>query len=238
MKRAIPFILAFILCLAPCFAEEGAADGGQTVLRFSSFAGGGYEYTVEVANPSVVSCETEYEYEAHADEIDGASFDFIVSFTGLKPGSTTAAVFGRSPILENEDSLYTVTVDEALRVTLTPVRALSSLFVYRNGEIYYDSYRITLEKDGYHVSVSDGPAQPFSTGAAEALMQVIDAWDVVSWDGFSESRRYVLDGEGFWLDLALTDGTRISARGDNAFPEHYFDAMGEIWDILTGSTEE
>ena len=238
MKRAIPFFLAFILCLVPCFAEEGAADGRQAVLRFSSFAGGGYEYTVEASDPSVVRCETKYEYEEHAEEIDGASFDFVVSFTGLKPGSTTVAVYGRSPILENEDHLYTVTVDESLVITLAPVRALSSLFVYRSGEIYYDSYRVTLEKDGYHVSVSDGPERPFSAAAAEALMQVIDTWDVVSWDGFSESRRYVLDGEGFWLDLALTDGTRVSARGDNAFPAHYHDAMGDIWDILTGRTEE
>ena len=37
----------------------------------------------------------------------------------------------------------------------------------------------------------------------------------------------------FWLEITLTDGTRVLARGDNAFPEHYFDAMGEMWEILT-----
>ena len=172
-------------------------------------------------------------YEEHAEELDGASFDYIVTFTGLKPGSTTVTIYGRSPVMENEDNIYTVSVDEDLHVTLTPVRAISFFYVYRNGEINYDSYRITLDKDGYYVSVSEEPAEPFSDVAAKALMDVIDRYDVASWDGFAESRDYVLDGEGFWLEITLTDGTRVLARGDNAFPEHYFDAMGEMWEILT-----
>ena len=202
-------------------------------LRFSSFAGGGYEYQVEIEDPSVVNCKTEYEYEAQADEIDGASFDFIVTFTGLKPGTTTITVYGRSPILENEDSMYTVNVDDTLNVSLIPVRTISTLYLYRNGEIYYDTYQISMDTDGYHVSISEEPEQPVSTDVIDALMKVIDTYEVMSWDGFSESKDYVLDGEGFWLDLTLTDGTRVHAVGDNAFPEHYFEAMGEMWNILT-----
>ena len=226
-------LLAAVLCLPCCSAEEDALKEDEAVLYFSSFAGGGYEYTVQVDDHSVVRCGTEYVYEEHAEEIDGASFDFIVTFTGLKPGSTTATVYGRSPIMENEDSMYTVSVDEDLHVTLTPVRAISFFYIYRNGEINYDSYRITLEKNGYYMSVSDEPAELFSNAAANAIVEVIDTYDMASWDGFSESRDFVLDGEGFWLDFTLTDGTRVHASGDNAFPEHYFDAIGEIWEILT-----
>ena len=156
-----------------------------------------------------------------------------MSFTGLKPGSTTVTIYGRSPIMENEDTIYTVTVDEDLHVTLTPVRAISSFYVYRNGEINYDSYRITLDTDGYYVSVNEEPAEPFNKFLAQAFVEIIDKYDVASWDGFAESQDFVLDGEGFWLEFTLTDGTRVLARGDNAFPEHYFDAMGEIWEILT-----
>ncbi len=230
-------LLAVLLCLSCCAAEEDDLKEGEAVLFFSSFAGGGYEYSVRVDDPSIVRCGTRYVYEEHAEEIDGASFDYIVTFTGLKPGSTTATVSGRSPIMENEDSIYTVSVDEDLHVTLTPVRAISCLDVYRNGEIYYDSYRITMEEDGYYVSVSEADAEPFSAEAAEALMDVIDRYDVAGWDGFSESTPFVLDGEGFRLDLQLTDGTRVHAAGDNAFPEHYFDAMGEMWEILTDETD-
>ena len=226
-------LLSAVLCVAGCCAEGDTLKENEAVLCFSSFAGGGYEYSVQVEDHSVVRCGTRYEYEEHAEEIDGASFDFIVTFTGLKPGSTTVTIYGRSPIMENEDAIYTVTVDEDLHVTLTPVRAISSFYVYRNGEINYDSYRITLDTDGYYVSVNEEPAEPFNKFLAQALVEIIDKYDVASWDGFAESRDFVLDGEGFWLEFTLTDGTRVLARGDNAFPEHYFDAMGEIWEILT-----
>ena len=235
MKRyvMIPVCAMLILLLFTACAEEGSVQEGTAILRFSSFAGGGYEYTVEVDDPSVVRWSAAYEYEEHADEIDGASFDFVVIFTGTKPGSTTASVHGRSPILDNEDSVYTVEVDEELHVVLTPVRKISTFYVYRCGEIAYDTYRINMNGDGYSVSVNDTREQPFSTEDADALLQVIEAYDIASWDGFSESRKYVLDGESFWLEIGLTDGTSVLARGDNAFPAHYFDAIGEIWDILT-----
>ena len=212
--------------------EEASVNAAAVSLRFSSFSGGGHEYSVEVDDPSIVRWEARYEFEAHAEEIDGASYDYIVSFTGLKPGAATAVVYGRSPIMDNENSAYTVSVDEALRVTLTPVRALSTFYVYRSGDIRYDSYQITMDPDGYHVSVSEEPELPVSADAVHALMDVIDTYDVVSWDGFSKSQRFVLDGESFWLDFTLTDGTRVHARGDNAFPEHYFEAMGAMWNIL------
>ena len=208
------------------------------VLRFSSFSGGGYEYSVDVNDPSIVQFEARYEYEEHAEEIDGASFDYIVSFTGLKPGTTTATIYGRSPIADNENSVYTVSVDNALHVTLTPVRTISSFYVYRNGEIHYDSYRITMETDGYHVSVNEEPELSVSTDVIDALMNVIDTYDMASWDGLSGTQRFVLDGESFWLDFTLTDGTRVHANGDNVFPDHYFEAMGAMWNILSQITEE
>ena len=99
--------------------EENAAK--TAVLTFSSFSGGGYEYTVEIADPSIVLVESRYEYEPHADEIDGASYDFIVSLKGLKAGNTTVTVYGTSPIMEEEINVYTATVDAGLNVALIPV---------------------------------------------------------------------------------------------------------------------
>ena len=235
--RMVVFFLILTLFLAGCPASAETAME-PAILRFSSFSGGGYEYSVEVDDPTIVKCEAQYEFEAHAEEIDGAAYDYIVSFSGLKPGTTTAAIYGRSPILDNENRIYTVSVDEALHVTLSPVRALSTFYVHRNGEIRYDSYQITLGPDGYQVSVNEEQEQPVSADYINAIMKVIDTYDVASWNGFSESRNFVLDGEGFWLDITLTDGTEVHARGDNAFPEHYFEVIGEIWDILVQMTEE
>ena len=235
MKRCVLILVsaALILLLVAVYAEEGPAREDSVTLRFSSFAGGGYEYKVEVDDSSVVRCSAEYEYEEHAEELDGASFDFVVTFTGTKPGSTTVSVLGRSPILENEDHIYTVEVNDALHVVLTPVRKISTFFVHRSGEMAYDTYRITFNGDGYSLSVNDTAEQPFSEEDTDALMRVIEAYDIASWDGFSGSRKYVMDGESFWLEIGLTDGTNVLARGDNTFPEHYFDAMDEMWEILT-----
>ena len=111
-------------------------------------------------------------------------------------------------------------------------RALSTFSVYRYGEIRYDSYNIFLDKDGYHVSVNDEESVPMKEETVQALMEVIETYDVSSWDGFSKANENVLDGEGFSLEIGFTDGTCVKADGDNAFPDHYVDAMGEIWNIL------
>ncbi len=238
MKR----ILCVLICaaMAVCARAEGS-HGAE--LRFLSFDGGGHVYTVEIGDPSVLACEGERDYRGEDPElVDGASFDQLFRFTGLAPGRTAVNVYGRSPILENDDHAYTATVDDALNVTLEPLRAISTFFLSRNGEIYYDSYHITREPDGYRVSVSDGEAQGIDGASMEALMGVIDKYGLEGWDGFDGSTPYVLDGEGFWLEFTLTDGTHVQARGDNAFPEEYFPAMGEIWRILEnaeiGETEE
>lgn len=236
MKRIVCALvllaLVFTVFAGGAESAEPAEAEGAAVISFSSFSGGGYEYTVEAEDPSVLQCEIRYEFEPNAEELDGATYDCLVILKGTKAGSTGITVRGRSPILENEDYIYTAEVDEDLKVTLTPVKKISTFFVYRIGEIYYNSYRICMEENGYTVSVSDRKEKRFAAEDAEALMEVIEKYGIESWDGFSGSRKYVLDGEGFSLEIRFTDGTSVNARGDNAFPEHYFDAIGEIWEIL------
>ena len=116
-------------------------------------------------------------------------------------------------------------------------RKLSTFSVYRYGEICYDSYSIFLDEDGYHISVNDEEPLPIDEETIQTLMEVIEAYNVSSWDGFDKTNENVLDGEGFSLEIGFTDGTSVKALGDNAFPEQYADAMGEMWDILTNITE-
>lgn len=88
-------------------------------LHFDSFEGGGPEYSVEVADPALVSVASARSYAgADHDEEDGAGFTVTITFTGVKPGRTTATLQARSPIAENFDAVYAVTVDENLNVTL------------------------------------------------------------------------------------------------------------------------
>ena len=232
MRQKISIILAVLLCLA---AAAGLAEGapGGAVLTFSSFDGGGHEYSVEIDDPALLTCTLTRDYGSNHDPLeDGSPYTATLAFQGLRPGSTTVIVLGRSPILENDDHLYTATVDDALNVTLTPVRAISTFYLYRSGDAFFDIHSIARDGNGYSDSINDGAPQPIDTASVEALMGVVDAYGLEGWDGFDDSREDVLDGESFWLEFRLTDGTHICARGDNAFPEHYHQAMGEIQDIL------
>ena len=114
----------------------------------------------------------------------------IFTFTGLKPGTTTVSVYGRSPIIENNDSIYTAVVDENLNVTLKSVRKISTFFMYRDADIDYNTYSVSYGQDGYHVSVNYEEEQKIDEESVDALIAVIDEYGVERWNGFSESERH------------------------------------------------
>ena len=213
--------------------QSGQSEPVKAVLSFSSFDGGGHEYSVKIGDPEILSCTGERDYGEPSEEpIDGASYWMIFTFSGLKPGTTTVSVYGRSPISENDDSIYTAVVDEDLNVTLKAVRSISTFFIYRDADISCNTYKISLSMDGYRVSVNDGEEQYIDEKSVEALMDVIDKYNVEEWNGFSESERHGPVEESFLLEVRLTDGTYIRARGDNVFPENYEPAIKEMQEIL------
>lgn len=75
----------------------------------------------------------------------------------------------------------------------------------------------------YHVPTPEAMAK---------VRDVIFRYDVRSWDGFDKVDRFALDGEDFNLYITFADGTRISAKGSNRFPENYRDVFGELEAIL------
>ena len=100
-------------------AEEPQPETEPATLTYSSFDGGGPEYEVAIEDPSVVACTSSRKYDKpDHDEMTGASYNVIFSFPGLKEGTTALTVSARSPIAENFDETYTVSVDHELKVTL------------------------------------------------------------------------------------------------------------------------
>ena len=100
--------------------EESDNSGGEKAkLSFESFDGGGPDFNVVIANEGIVSYETEVKYRSSDHgEMDGSGFDKIITFTGIKPGETTLVVVERSPIADNLDHKYRVTVDDELNVQM------------------------------------------------------------------------------------------------------------------------
>lgn len=98
---------------------ESKTDNAATLV-FESFDGGGYEYTVTLEDPSLISYTEKHSYsnKDHTEQ-DGSSYDVVFSFTGLKAGETMMKVNANSPIIGDEEYSYKVTVDRELNVTIT-----------------------------------------------------------------------------------------------------------------------
>ena len=64
--------------------------------------------------------------------------------------------------------------------------------------------------------------------ALEELSEIASRYRLDQWNGFNKTNSMVLDGESFALSVTLSDETKITASGGNAFPKGYSDAKHEI----------
>ena len=103
--------------------DTSSNAGGKTAsLSFESFDGGGPEFNVVISDESIVSYESKSNYrDSDHSEMDGAGYDVIITFAGLKPGETAVVIEERSPIADNLDHKYRVTVDDELNVQIEQI---------------------------------------------------------------------------------------------------------------------
>ena len=227
MTRVLAAFLAFLMLLSPKAME------GENTIVLSAVDGGGLEYAIGIEDPSLVSYTMKIEYaEPERERAPGDAYRIVYTFSGLRPGTCGATVSRTSPQGKTVQTAYTLSVDEALRVTVRKTRRLSSFFLSRPGSVVYPRYEIVMLEDRYQMSVDDEPFHPIDDRVAEALLEVIDDCGLSSWNGFRKSEEGVLDGEGFSLEIGFTDGTVITAGGSNAFPDGYFEAMDRIMQVL------
>lgn len=115
----------FCLSLAPkpnsddTMAEGNNTGGKKATISFDSFDGGGPEFNVVIADDGIVSyiSESKYRNPDH-EKLHGAGYDVIISFIGIKPGETTVVIEERSPIADNLDHKYRISVDDELNVQI------------------------------------------------------------------------------------------------------------------------
>ncbi len=121
---------------------------------------------------------------------------------------------------------------ETLCDQLARGHVLTRLWFTRGGYMMPQSWEVTLEDGRYLLREDDGEPRALAPELAAELRGVIGAYGLESWDGFDETNPYVLDGEGFWLELDFADGTTVAASGENAFPDHYHDATDGIEEVF------
>ena len=81
-------------------------------VSFDSFDGGGPEFSVRIDDPEIAACESRRQYaKDDHEQMTGAGYQVIFTFTGLSAGETTATISARSPIADNFDAVYAIRVD-------------------------------------------------------------------------------------------------------------------------------
>ena len=92
---------------------------GTASVSYESFDGGGPEFSVRIDDPEIASCESRRHYwKDDHEQMTGAGYEVIITFTALKAGETTATISARSPIAENFDAIYAIKVDDAGNIAL------------------------------------------------------------------------------------------------------------------------
>ena len=124
--------------------------------------------------------------------------------------------------------------------------SFDSIIIDENGTTAETSeYEVLRTSDGVRIShyvlawdIGDTPKDEYLTrrteGGEELYLRVLDLvnkCEVKSWDGFSKSDPYVLDGTMFTMTGNI-DGKDISASGSNAFPQGFSEFEKELRDIL------
>ena len=92
----------------------------ETVLKFHSFEGGGPSYNVKLNREGIADIkQTRHYYNPEHEYMCGSGYDVNISFIGIKPGKAEATIECRSPIADNFDAVYDITVFEDLSVSVT-----------------------------------------------------------------------------------------------------------------------
>ena len=128
---------------------EIVTSSATAALTFDSFDGGGPDYHIELGS-DIVTYTREKEYgDPNHDELDGAAFRIIFTFTGVAQGETAMTVKQRSPIAGNYDHKYSVRVDGELNVSIVKqetvdreeasevLQPVPTLAIEANGRVFY-----------------------------------------------------------------------------------------------------
>lgn len=66
----------------------------------------------------------------------------------------------------------------------------------------------------------------------EQVREILETYDVGSWNGFSDTNSMVLDGESFYIAVKFVDGTELLASGSNSFPPNYKSVVSELKELI------
>ena len=115
-------------------------------LSYSSFDGGGPEFSVVIEDESILTYDSVRQYyDPNHEQMTGSGYEVRFTFHGRRQGTTKVTISARSPIADNYDDGYLATVDGDLRVTLEPLsqpeeQGMPILAIDAGGETFYAAF--------------------------------------------------------------------------------------------------
>ncbi len=211
-------------------------ENGEKLFYHEAREGGGWPQTDEDITLSGMVKLTEEDWALFTDCLRGGSIDegseevidgddgpwMVLAWTGDEEKYQEF----RFASLTERDAF------ERLCSRLAGDHVLTWFHIVRGGSMMPESYEIFLRKGVYYIRENEENPRKLDMDLAEEFQQIIDSFDLFSWDGFHKSNPYVLDGESFSLGLRFADGITVNASGENSFPEGYYDAMNRIDAVL------
>mgnify|MGYP000514990241 FL=1 len=72
----------------------------------------------------------------------------------------------------------------------------------------------------------------------DQVQKILETYDVGKWNEFRGNDSMVLDGSSFSFHVMFTDGTFISASGNNAFPKNQRKVFSELNSLIDPVVEQ
>lgn len=204
----------------------------------------------EVGDESLIEVREAYYKDIHELSLTGNSGVQWFHLRGTAAGTTSVRfdLYGMDdPTKPLNTMVYRLTVDGQLNVMIWGVEVLepenkprgqiTEFFYTYGGYTVPRTYELRRDDSGgYRKCINQGNETAASPDLCTGLEELIERYDIVSWNGFKKSNRFVLDGEMFSLRIVYDNGFVIDAHGDNSFPEHYYEFQAAV-DELFGVEE-
>lgn len=89
-----------------------------------------------------------------------------------------------------------------------------------------------LKVKPYGVDENKATKKELSSKDINSFINILNKYNVLSWDGFNKSDKDVLDGDSFHLYVTYNDYRNISASGYMMYPNNYRDFKNDINDLI------
>lgn len=148
------------------------------------------------------------------------SVTLLVGCSGLRYSGTKG---GKTKYQEVKTDVVELTINY-----YSDTRPVKYIFSKIDNFVYFSEESLSDNKESVVVSEE----------IIERVNKWVDEYNVKSWDGYDMTRKNVLDGGGFRLDIKLATGETISAHGSNVYPDGYRGANVALREIIEEAKEE